>query len=707
VRDAIAPQRRSAGTARRSAADGAVLLDHRIAIDAEKLRIRTPSSRKRRDCHRNPLLFSAKVKRPFPTFGLHPLRDAMTAIPFPEPFPAAQPPTSRTDAAPPAGASSLCAAPLPVLGAAALQACGGGGGASPGGTGTGSAAATGAAPAATAAPADGPAGRRYAMAGSDAEAARFLLQAQFSASDEEIAKVRGMGYAAWLATQFAALPGVGAWDWLNQRGYGAVDNARYYDNTYPGDHALWFQLFNAPDAVRKRVALALSEIFVVSLSGIDVSWRSHLVASYFDMLSANALGSFRTLLEQVTLHPAMGVFLNTRGNQKANAAGRQPDENYAREVMQLMTIGPVALGPDGTPQRGAGGGAAESYTLDDVTNLARVFTGWDFDQSQNQPTTDPAQNNRSIPGLAFTRLPMAFDASRHSTQDASFLGATVGGSAPGPQALAQALDTLAGHANTAPFIGRQLIQRLVTSNPSAAYVGRVAAAFADNGSGRRGDLATVVAAVLLDDEARAPAGLADPAFGRVREPMLRLVQWGRTFGLRSARGSWKLGDLSDPATRLGQSPMRSPSVFNFFRPGYVPPSTAMAERGLVAPEFQLVNETSVGGYLNFIQGAARNGLYVNAPDVPQSASNAANGFDLTAAYTRELALSGSAADLLARLNTLLAAGQVSADNLALMARALDTAPLAVTATGSATAQLDRVGAAVLMVMACPEYLVQK
>jgi hypothetical protein len=148
-------------------------------------------------------------------------------------------------------------------------------------------------------------------------------------------------------------------------------------------------------------------------------------------------------------------------------------------------------------------------------------------------------------------------------------------------------------------------------------------------------------------------------------------------------------------------------VFNFFRPGYVPPSTAMAERGLVAPEFQLVNESSVGGYLNFMQGAVRNGLYVNAPDLPQAASNAANGFDLTASYLPELAVAGSAADLLSRLNTLLAAGQVSAASLSLMAAALDAPPLALTAASSAGARLDRVAAAVLMVMACPEYLVQK
>ena len=261
------------------------------------------------------------------------------------------------------------------------------------------------------------------------------------------------------------------------------------------------------------------------------------------------------------------------------------------------------------------------------------------------------------------------------------------------------------HPNVGPFIGKQLIQRLVTSNPSPAYVARVAAAFANNGAGVRGDLRTVVRAILLDDEARSPAGLTQPGFGKLREPMLRFVQWGRTFGLSSAQGSWKIGNTSDPGSRLGQSPLRSPSVFNFFRPGYVPPSTALAAQGAVAPEFQLVNESSVGGYLNYMQGVIRNGIFVNAPELPSNTSSAGNGFDIKAAYTGELALVSDADALVARINLLMCAGQLSAGNVKLIADALKTT--SVTSASTDKTKLDRVAAAVFLVMASAEYLIQK
>jgi uncharacterized protein (DUF1800 family) len=221
----------------------------------------------------------------------------------------------------------------------------------------------------------------------------------------------------------------------------------------------------------------------------------------------------------------------------------------------------------------------------------------------------------------------------------------------------------------------------------------------------RGDLRAVFAAVLLDDEARGPAGLSQNGFGKLREPMVRMVQWGRTFGIRSAQGSWKIGDASNPATQLGQSPLRSPSVFNYFRPGYVPPSSALSATMTPAPEFQLINESSVGGYLNGMQGVIRNGIYVNAPDLPQSASNATNGYDITASYAAELALVLDATALVKRLNLLLCAGQMSAATQSIIVTALNATPL--TATSTDSAKLNRVAAAVLMVMACSEYLIQK
>ncbi len=584
---------------------------------------------------------------------------------------------------------------------AVLQACGGGGGGESDGGGAG-ASVTAPVPTTPTAPTGVDVAEPTATAKptTDAEAARFLLQAQLSASTEDIAAVRSLGFAAWLSSQFAAPAGQKGWDWLNERGYdSSAAGTAYYDQSYPADFMIWKQLITSPDGLRKRMAFALSEIFVVSTSGIANRWRSHLMASWWDMLSGNALGNFRKLLEDATLHPAMGVYLNMRGSQKENAStGRQPDENYAREVMQLMTIGLVQLNPDGTVKKSGDGSPLDSYTQSDVTNLARVFTGYDFDQSRNDTSV-------SAGNPAFARLPMAFKANLHSAMDATFLGTTVAGGGNGVDSLKKALDTLFNHPNVGPFIGKQLIQRLVTSNPSPAYVGRVSAIFDNDGRGVRGNLAATLAAVLLDAEARDMTTLAEAGKGRVREPALRFVQWARTFGLQSAQGSWKIYDLSNPATQLGQSPLNSPSVFNFFRPGYVPPNTAISAAGGVAPEFQIVNETSVGGYLNFMQGAIRNGLYVSGADAAQASGGTVNGYDLTAPYLKERELVTDAGALVTRLNLLLAAGQLSDGSSRDIVAALNATP--VTATSPDSVKLNRIASAVLMVMASPEYLVQK
>jgi len=584
-----------------------------------------------------------------------------------------------------------------ALTAAALQsACGGGGGGTTGasgGTGSGTGTST------------GPVAISYTTPSSDEDAARFLLQAQFSASEADIAAVRSKGYSAWLQEQFAAPASTTGFDWLNARGYASINTTNFFDASYPGDYMIWNQLMMSSDAVRKRMALALSEFFVVSLTGLDFSWRSHAIAAWWDMLVSNTFGNYRKLLEDVTLNPAMGYYLNTKGNRKENTAtGRVPDENYAREVMQLFSLGLYQLNLDGTEKRDASGNKLESYTQTDITNLARVFTGWDFDQTQNVNTIEPV-SKRTVPNTVYTRIPMRLTASNHSTLAATFLGTTVPADTDGVAALKMALDTLFNHPNVGPFFGKQMIQRLVTSNPSPSYVARVASTFNNNGAGVRGDLQAVFSAVLLDDEARGTAGLTHTGFGKLREPILRMVQWGRTFGITSARGSWKIGDTSNPATQLGQSPLRSPSVFNFFRPGYVPPSTALSATLTPAPEFQLVNESSVGGYLNGMQNLIRNGIFVNAPDLPQSASNATNGYDITATYTAELALVLDAAALVKRLNLLLCAGQMSAANQSLIVTALNATAL--TATSTDSAKLNRVAAAVLLVMASSEYLIQK
>lgn len=589
-------------------------------------------------------------------------------------------PSSASDTQDP-GANRAAAAAAATAASALLAACGGGGG--------------GSEPpplVVVPLPSAQTAAFRFSSASADEEAARFLQQAQFSSTRNEITALRSDSYAMWLARQYQTPLGPTGWNWLESQGYGAVDTNEWYFSTTPATYMLWSQLLSGPDAMRRRMALALSEFFVSSMNSADFTWRSHAFASWWDMLVRNAFGNFRQLLEDVTLHPAMGFFLNTRGNRKEDTrTGRVPDENYAREVMQLFTLGLVNLNTDGSSQ------GTESYTQSDVTNLARVFTGYDFDRSDGVRLTRP-NNGGTIESSAFARKPMSLNPANHSTLESRFLGATVPANTPGAEAMRIAMDALFNHPNVGPFFARQMIQRLVTSNPSPAYVARVAARFNNNGAGVRGDLQAVWTAILLDDEARGPNSLADASFGKLREPMVRFIQWGRTFGVRSASNTWKLGDLSGASNQLGQSPLRAPSVFNFFRPGYVPPSTSLAVAGATAPEFQIVNETSVGGWLNFMQGVIERGLLITN-----------NVADIAPDYSRELALVNDATALVNHVCLSLAAGQISTASRTVMVTALNATPIPTTGTAAniELARRRRVFAAIFMVMGCPEYLVQK
>jgi uncharacterized protein (DUF1800 family) len=580
--------------------------------------------------------------------------------------------------APPATSPLIYAIPAASL---ALAACGSGGGSSP-----------------TPAP---PPTVQVAKPSTEAEGARFILKSSLSVSDAEITNIKSIGYDPWLTAQMDAPISQTGVAWLSSRGYDQITTDNFFDNEYPGDYMIWNQLMSDANGVRKRVALALSEFFVVSLPGLDFSWRAQAIAFHWDQLNSNAFGNYRKLLEDVTLNPAMGYYLSTRGNRKEDTrTGRVPDENYAREVMQLFTIGLYQLNNDGSRKLDANNQPIETYTNADVTNLARVFTGYDWDFTGNVKTPSASDPTRMINSTGYVLKPMTIDntkwefpstTSQHSTLEATFLGTTIAANTDGTAALKTALDALFNHANVGPFFAKQMIQRLVTSNPSASYVNRVATKFNDNGAGARGDLRAVFKAILLDDEAMNSTGLTAPTFGKVREPILRLVQWARTFGATSTSGNWRIGNLSDLASGLGQSPLRSPSVFNFFRPGYVPANTAIATNSLVAPEFQLVNETSAPGYVNFMTSAI--------------GSTTGVGGDVKAAYTTELTLADNSAALLDRICLLLAANQISDSTKATIKTALDATT--VTAASTTAEKQRRVYMAILLVMASPDYLVQK
>ncbi len=515
---------------------------------------------------------------------------------------------------------------------------------------------------------------------SEAEVGRFLTQSTFGVTDNDISTLRSSSLSAWITQQMAMPPTALHQSWIETRTpqVATVTANQFYES-------FWSQAANAPDQLRQRVKFALSEIFVISLNDANIDIRG--AASYYDMLGANAFGNYRNLLEQVSLHPMMGIYLTHLGNQREDpATGRHPDENYAREVMQLMSLGVYRLSLDGTPS------SEPSYTADDISNLAKVFTGFSwYSPTPNNTTFTGGQRNAD----AAVR-PMIAYSGFHSISAKTFLGVTIPATTtPDPAGdLRIALDTIFNHPNVGPFISKQLIQRLVTSNPSGAYVSRVATVFNNNGSGVRGDMAAVVRAVLTDSEARDAAGGAN--YGKLREPIVRVGNWMRTFNAASASGNYLITSTS-ANTSLSQSPLASPSVFNFYRPGYIPPNTRLGAQGLTAPEFQIVDEVSVAGYLNTLQTTINTGI--------------GTGNDVRSAYAGEIAVAGDPAALTERMNRLLLYGSMSTGLRNRIIQAL-TAVAVPASTGSNQATIDaallnRAKLAAFMTMASPEYLVQR
>lgn len=529
---------------------------------------------------------------------------------------------------------------------------------------------------------------------SPTEAARFLTQASFGATDASIAEVRAAGYSGWI-TQQMAMPVSGSHVAFMQARRALPDAPNPSVNEFYG--SFWQQAATGPDQLRQRVKLALSEMFVISV--VDPNVDPLGAASYYDMLGANAFGNYRTILEQVTLHPMMGIYLTWLANQKEDpVTGRQPDQNYAREVMQLMTIGVSRLNRDGTVQVDAAGKPIPTYGAEDVSGLSKVFTGYSW--YSPTPTNNTFLGRNKDPS-AIVRPMIAYPA-YHSISAKSFLGTTIPASAtPDPQGdLTIALDTLFNHPNVGPFVSKQLIQRLVTSNPSPNYVARVTMTFNNNGAGVRGDMAAVIRAILLDPEARSPAVAADPNFGKLREPVVRMGNWIRATNATSQTGGWLIPSTS-ANTSLSQSALASPSVFNFWRPGYSPPNTKIGAQGFVGPEFQVVDEVSVAGYLNTMQSTIDAGIGSTAP---------AGGRDVRATYAAEMALARDPGALVERMNLLLLNGQMSTTLRSRIVDAVTGVPIpggSATQTQINNALLNRSKLAVYMSMASAEYLAQR
>lgn len=533
------------------------------------------------------------------------------------------------------------------------------------------------------------------------DVARFMMKASFGAPMETLENLAGTDAADWISNQMS-LPQV-PYRAQSRRvfdtGAGLINDSPFQRSVYNQSAALSAQM-TSDDVLRQRMMFALSQIFVINLSSSGPATRPHRESDYLEILSKNAFGNFRDLLEDITYSPAMANYLTYTANRKADpATGRMPDENYAREILQLFTIGLVELEQNGTVVTDANG-PVEVYDNSDVEGLARVFTGLSYDIGRFRSfTTNPDANS--------SRLVM-FD-SQHEDGEKAFLDTVIPAGTAGDESIEIALDAIFAHPNVAPFISRQLIQRFTSSSPRPPYVRRVSAAFnsgtfiAPNGvrfgTGEHGDLAATLAAILLDAENFVDLDTVGQRTGKIREPILRFAHWARAFDISNASPAETLFSfrnrggrrIASPTEGIGQIMMGAPSVFNFYRPGFVQPGSQSGRLGLTTPELQLSNEGATVGYINFMSKVAGNGSNRSTLLLPD--------------YQDELALANNARALVGRLNLLLTANRMSDAEIEGVINVINATPI-----NSATEARDRfarVQAAVTAVASLPSYAVAR
>ena len=420
------------------------------------------------------------------------------------------------------------------------------------------------------------------------EVFQLLEQASFGPTEDDVLQVRELGIEGWIDAQLQQpaslqLPFLQTFPEDSDSADLQADRVDiWYRNVLQGD-----------DQLRQRVAFALSQIMVVSQQSVLVN-GVYALADYYDMLAENAFGNYRDLIEDVTLHPAMGVYLSMLGNERPDPDRNiRPDENYARELMQLFSIGLVELNLDGSQVLDGAGQPIPTYDQSIIEGFSHVYTGWNWAGAANFRAARPGIENQSQPMQLYPPF--------HDTGEKKLLsGVVLPAGQSGEEDLAAALDNVFNHPNVGPFMAIRLIQRLVTSNPSPAYVARVASVFNNDGTGVRGNLAAVVKAILLDQEARSLA--PSETGGKLKEPILRVTQLWRAFDAQSASGRYP---LVTSFLLFGQGPLQSPSVFNFFSPFYAPAGD-IRDAGLVAPELQIASEyqNTVFTNLMFLQSFA-------------------------------------------------------------------------------------------------------
>ena len=521
------------------------------------------------------------------------------------------------------------------------------------------------------------------------DAARLLTQATFGANALEMKRVGQMGIEAWIDDQMLR-PAALHMDYINAakaRRATATSMGRYEEeDSY---EAIWQQWLWGQDQLRARMSFALSQILVISNTAPDI--YADAMSSYMDVLNKHAFGNYRQLLEAVTLSPAMGYYLNMKGSEKADAAKKKaPNENYAREVLQLFSVGLYLLNPDGTRQIGADGKPISTYDEDTVKGFAQALTGWNF---AGNDTTQAARFDRPKENWV---LPMVAWPSKHSTGTKMLLNGTVLAAGQTPEMdLKLALDNIFNHPNVPPFISKQLIQRFVTSNPSPAYVARISAVFENNGKGVRGDLGATIKAILMDVEARTVANENDPKWGKQREPVIRFANVLRAFDVNSSSGRNRIHYLDSAESALGQSPLLAPSVFNFFSPTYTRPGR-LAQAGVVAPEFQITNEIQTIGTANFFYNLVRNEGYGGGDTKVKLDLSTAKG------------IANDATRLVDYLASLFSHGELLIATRTQILEAVNAMPIrGNNGAGSTSERTARVRTALTLILLSPDFVIQK
>ncbi|MEM1119028.1 MAG: DUF1800 domain-containing protein [Bacteroidota bacterium] len=532
-----------------------------------------------------------------------------------------------------------------------------------------------------------------------AASSRFLAQSTLGGSYETIEATADQGFSNWIDQQMTLPVGGSIEDdvvsmtaelYRQKQELGEnLNNVRARLHFF---HSAWWQyIMTSPDLLRARVALALSEIFVISEIP---NLRDEVlgIANYYDVLLEHSFGNFKDLLTDVTLHPAMGTYLTHVNNPKADPSTNTfPDENYAREIMQLFTIGLYELNIDGT-RKLQNGAPIPAYDQDDIQEFAKVFTGLTW--------FDETRFGRRAPTRESYTMPMRMENSEHQSGAKELLnGFTVPNRNPvdGMADIDDAMQNLFDHPNVGPFLAYRLIQRLVKSNPTPSYVQRVAEAFNNNGQGVRGDMKAVVRAVLLDDEARSCAWIDEPTHGMLREPIVRHTHIARAFDATSVNGHYHTYQINDFYLATGQRPMSSPSVFNFFQTDYKPIGE-IADAGLVAPEFQITNASTTMGYANEVNEwtfRSRRALQYGRIYKEEHDEDDYARFD----WSDEMALveSGDIDNFVERLNLILMHGRMSTDTRRIIKAAILQVP--------ENNHNERLGMGVYLVMTSPEYLI--